>query len=100
MIPVPYYLGISGLFFALIPTIVAMIITAIYRSYFGRRWNTDGRVSVIIATGTIGISDALSQKKTGCQSKLERTLPVWNTLTRGNVSTHVGTTQGNRSPDY
>jgi len=47
-------LSISGLFFGLIPTIIAMVSTAIFRYYQGGTAAWTG-ISVIFATGTIGI---------------------------------------------
>ncbi|MFZ5808227.1 MAG: GAF domain-containing protein [Chloroflexota bacterium] len=47
-------LGISGLFFGTLPTLIAMIIAAAYRIYLGGIAARMG-VSVILATGTIGI---------------------------------------------
>ncbi len=47
-------LSISGLFFGLVPTLVAMAVTAIYRIYQGGVAAWTG-VSVILATGSIGI---------------------------------------------
>jgi len=47
-------LGISGLFFGGIPTLVAMAITVAFRIYQGGSGALTG-VSVILATGTIGI---------------------------------------------
>jgi len=47
-------LGISGLFFGTIPTIIAIVITGIYRVYLGGSGALTG-VLVIIATGTLGI---------------------------------------------
>ena len=47
-------LGISGIFFGLIPTVTAMIITASFRYYQGGAAMWTG-ISVIIATGTAGL---------------------------------------------
>jgi PAS domain S-box-containing protein len=47
-------LGISGLFFGTIPTIIAIVITAVYRLYLGGAAAGMG-VSVIVCTGFIGI---------------------------------------------
>ena len=47
-------LSISGLFFGFIPTIIAMIIAAIFRFYQGGAAAWAG-ISVIFATGTIGL---------------------------------------------
>jgi len=47
-------LSISGLFFGGVPTIIAMAITSLYRLYLGGSGALMG-VSVIIASGTIGI---------------------------------------------
>lgn len=47
-------LGISGIFFGLIPTVTAMIITASFRYYQGGAAMWVG-ISVIIATGTSGL---------------------------------------------
>ncbi len=47
-------LSISGLFFGLIPTIIAMLSTAAFRIYQGGTAAWTG-VSVIVATGTIGL---------------------------------------------
>jgi len=47
-------IGVSGLFFGAIPTIIAMTITAIFRLYQGGLAAWTG-VAVIITTGTIGI---------------------------------------------
>jgi PAS domain S-box-containing protein len=47
-------LGISGLFFGTLPTIIAMVITITLRIYQGGTGAVMG-VSVILATGTIGI---------------------------------------------
>ena len=47
-------LGISGIFFGLIPTVTAMIITASFRYYQGGAAMWTG-VSVIIATGSAGL---------------------------------------------
>ncbi|MBE0687240.1 MAG: PAS domain S-box protein, partial [Anaerolineaceae bacterium] len=47
-------LSISGLFFGLVPTIIAMISTAVFRLYQGGAAAWTG-VSVIFATGSIGI---------------------------------------------
>jgi PAS domain S-box-containing protein/putative nucleotidyltransferase with HDIG domain len=47
-------LSISGLFFGLVPTLIAMVATAIFRIYQGGTATWTG-VSVILATGTIGI---------------------------------------------
>lgn len=47
-------LGISGLFFGLIPTLIAMLVTAGFRIYQGGSAAVMG-VSVILASGTIGI---------------------------------------------
>jgi len=48
-------LSISGLFFGVVPTIIAMGITSLYRLYLGGSGALMG-VSVIIASGTIGIA--------------------------------------------
>ncbi len=47
-------LSISGLFFGLIPTLIAMAMTAAFRIYQGGAATLTG-VSVILATGTIGL---------------------------------------------
>lgn len=47
-------LSISGLFFGLVPTIIAMVSTAVFRLYQGGEAAWTG-VSVILATGSIGI---------------------------------------------
>ncbi|PXY00794.1 hypothetical protein DF185_12885 [Marinifilum breve] len=47
-------LSISGLFFGVIPTIIAMLITSIYRIFMGGDGITMG-IAVIISSGTIGI---------------------------------------------
>ncbi|PKO06460.1 MAG: hypothetical protein CVU41_06990 [Chloroflexi bacterium HGW-Chloroflexi-3] len=47
-------LSISGLFFGLVPTIIAMISTSVFRIYQGGAATWTG-VSVIFATGSIGI---------------------------------------------
>ena len=47
-------LCISGLFFGFIPTVIAMVMTVLFRVYQGGTGAVMG-VSVIIATGTIGI---------------------------------------------
>ena len=47
-------LGVSGLFFGIIPTTIAMFITAAYRLYSSGSGGFTG-VSVILASGTIGI---------------------------------------------
>jgi PAS domain S-box-containing protein len=47
-------LGISGLFFGSIPTLIAMTVTAAFRIYQGGAATWVG-VSVILATGTLGI---------------------------------------------
>lgn len=47
-------LGISGLFFGSIPTLIAMVITAAYRIYLGGSAAVMG-VSVIFTTGIIGV---------------------------------------------
>ena len=48
-------LSISGLFFGAVPTVVAMAMTAAYRLYEGGAGAWIG-VSVIVATGTVGIA--------------------------------------------
>ncbi|NPU83786.1 MAG: PAS domain S-box protein [Syntrophaceae bacterium] len=48
-------LGISGLFFGLIPTVIAMAMTALFRIHQGGPGVLTG-VSVIVTTGTIGIA--------------------------------------------
>ncbi|MHB8135933.1 MAG: LytS/YhcK type 5TM receptor domain-containing protein [Anaerolineaceae bacterium] len=47
-------LGISGLFFGLVPTLIAMLITAVLRYYQGGIATLTG-ISVIIMTGSIGL---------------------------------------------
>ncbi len=47
-------LSLSGLFFGLLPTLVAMAVTAIYRIFLGGAATWAG-VSVILASGSIGI---------------------------------------------
>ncbi|HZK61746.1 MAG TPA: PAS domain S-box protein, partial [Anaerovoracaceae bacterium] len=56
-------LGISGLFFGSIPTIIAIIMTAAFRIYQGGTAVWMG-VSVIVTTGTIGILWRRLNKKT------------------------------------
>jgi PAS domain S-box-containing protein len=47
-------LGISGLFFGIIPTTTAMVITAIFRIYIGGAATSMG-ISVIVTSGLLGI---------------------------------------------
>ena len=47
-------LGISGLFFGLIPTLIGMLMTAVFRVYQGGAATIMG-VAVIISSGTIGL---------------------------------------------
>lgn len=54
-------LSISGLFFGTIPTIIAMLITAVYRFSQGGAYITG--ISVIIATSLIGIGGRYLRKK-------------------------------------
>jgi PAS domain S-box-containing protein len=55
-------LGISGLFFGTIPTVIAMLMTALFRLYQGGAATLTG-VSVILASGMIGIVWRLLRRK-------------------------------------
>ncbi len=48
-------LSVSGLFFGVVPTVVAMVVSGAYRIYHGGRGVWMG-ISVILASGTIGIA--------------------------------------------
>lgn len=55
-------LSVSGLFFGLVPTVIAMVMTSVYRIYMGGGGALMG-VSVIIASGCIGILWHRKRKK-------------------------------------